>query len=115
MLEVGDWALVVVFCGFFSALFAVIGGVIVGLWYDSKLKSAVHTVYGDRGLQARADKKARMAEVFTRAAELRAEKKPVGEILQSLAFEYPDVALEIPGYLQKMTKKLGLEGVVEDL
>ena len=115
MLELGDWAIIVVFSGFFSALFGLIGAVIVGLWYDSKLKSAVHTVYGNNGVQARTEKKARLAEVFQRAAELYAVKTPTGEMIKTVVLEYPDVALEIPGHLIKMSKKLGLESLAEGL
>ena len=77
--------------------------------------SAVQTVRGERGLEARAEKKARLSEVFQRAAELHYAKTPTGEMLKTLAVEYPDVALEIPGFLMKMSKKLGLENLAEGL
>lgn len=109
MISLTEWAVVVVVAGFFSALFSLIAGVIVLLFLDRKMISTAATVRGERGLQARADKKARLAEVFQRAAELKAEKKPLGEILQTCALEFPDVALEVPGHLSKMAKKLGLD------
>ena len=119
MLELNDWMLigVVIFVAsfFFAGIFAVLFRLIFDFMLIKRLESCEKTVLSGKGVDARADKKARLNEAALRAAELWQEgtkngaKPDVGKLVFQLGTEYPDIALELPSMLQKLAKKFGVD------
>lgn len=112
-LELNDLMLIFAVCAVFICIVSVMVALVLRWIFDynimKRLESCENRVKGVTSGVVRDNKNARLAEVAVRAGELlKAGKKPV-EIVQACIIEYPDVAFEIPGYLTKMAKKLGIE------
>ena len=118
MIELQDWLLILTFNVVAIVLVSVIVAMLLRWFMDwrmtKRLESCENTVKSGRNQAVQSDKRARLNEVAIRAAEKFHEAKATGQkvdhmgIFKDLALEYPDVALEIPGHLTKLAKKLDI-------
>lgn len=76
---------------------------------ETRLVSLENRTKGANSALARESRDARLAEVAVRAAELHKAGTQPMDIVKTCIVEYPDVAMQIPGYLKKMAKQFGME------
>jgi len=96
-----------------------IGGFVAGFIFnefayyglDRRIFSLENKAKSSLGVQAREEKSVRMGEAIARAVALKAEGKEAKEIVQTVALEYPDLAMDIAGKLLK-GKLGGLGGLI---
>lgn len=95
------------FAGSFLCTLIVTGYGIATL--ERKLKSLENKIYGDTGVQARAQQGERMGEAMAKAALVMKDesipKEEKTKALMQVALEYPDVAMQL-------VKKIGLKGIL---
>jgi hypothetical protein len=96
--------------GLLCALCALVGGIVGGwasgmvyamYWSEAlaslraEVQSAKNTVLSVKGVDARAEKSARMDSMMAEALAMFNEKKDVTEIIKTLGLKYPDLALSL--------------------
>jgi len=123
MISLNEYALILGVNAVATCIFVVVLVLILRFVFDwnliKRVESCERAVAGGRSQSVRGEKAARLNEAAIRAAELfkaaeAGNQKPnIVDIGIKVGMEYPDVAIELPGHLSKMAKKLGIR--VDDM